>query len=146
MNAAIGVIREQHLNPALPAPGSVMSGKPFPPHVDVKRLGNVDFKASRPGAVGRVHEADTQQLVIVVTGPVEDHAGAWQGGDVALRIGCALRQMCLSELASLNSRHRNNDGQAGVDLNGSTEQQLCSNYNCQHGRSSLLTFPLANSF
>ena len=62
------------------------------PHVDVEGLGFVDLEASRPGAVGSVHEANTQQLVIVVSGPVEDDAGAWQGGDVTLWIGRTLGQ------------------------------------------------------
>lgn len=52
----------------------------------------VDLKASRPGAVGGVHEAHTQQLVVVITGPVEDNAGARQGGDVSLWIGSTLQQ------------------------------------------------------
>lgn len=56
----------------------------------MKGLGLVDLEASRPGAVGGVHETDTKQLVVVVAGPVEDHAGAWQGGDVALGVGCTL--------------------------------------------------------
>lgn len=60
------------------------------PHVDVEGLGLVDLEASRPGAVGRVHEAHAQQLVVVVARPVEDDAGAWQRGDVALWVGCAL--------------------------------------------------------
>ena len=60
------------------------------PHVDMEGLGLVDLEPSRPGAVGRVHEADAQQLVVVVPGPVEDHAGTRQGGDVALRVGWAL--------------------------------------------------------
>lgn len=92
MNAVMGVIRKQRHEPCPVCTG--LCRERFPPHVDVKRLGDVDFEASRPGAVGRVHESDTQQLVVVVTGPVEDHAGAWQGGDVALWIGCALGQMC----------------------------------------------------
>lgn len=57
----------------------------------MKGLGFVDFKASRPGAVGSIHEAHTQQLVIVVAWPVEDDAGARQGGDVTLWVGRALR-------------------------------------------------------
>ncbi len=64
------------------------------PHVDVKGLGFVDLEASRPGAVGGVHEAHTQQLVIVIAGPVEDNAGARQGGDVTLRVGRTLGQIC----------------------------------------------------
>lgn len=60
------------------------------PHVDVKGLGFVDFEASRPGAVGGIHEAHTQQLVIVIAWPVEDDTGARQGGDVTLWVGCAL--------------------------------------------------------
>lgn len=62
------------------------------PHVDVEGLGDVDLKASRPRTVGGVHEPHAQQLVIVVAGPVEDHAGARQGGDVPVWIGRALRQ------------------------------------------------------
>ena len=61
----------------------------------MKRLGFVDFKASRPGAVGGVHKAHTQQLVIVISGPVEDDAGSRQGGDVTLRVGCTLRHIYL---------------------------------------------------
>lgn len=95
------------LSPALSAPASVVAAKLLPPHVDVKGLGDVDLEAPRPGAVGRVHEPDTQQLVVVVAGPVEDHAGAWQGGDVALWVGRALRRTGLTEFASLNSAHRN---------------------------------------
>lgn len=64
----------------------------------MKRLGDVDLEAARPGAVGRVHEPDAQQLVVVVPGPVEDHAGAGQGGDVAVRIGCALGQTHLAQI------------------------------------------------
>lgn len=63
------------------------------PHVDMKGLGDVDFEASRPGAVRGVHESDTQQLVIVVARPVEDNAGARQGGDVALWVSRTLTQM-----------------------------------------------------
>lgn len=59
----------------------------------MKGLGFVDLEASRPGAVGGVHEAHTQQLVVVVAGPVEDNAGARQGGDVTLRVGRTLGQM-----------------------------------------------------
>lgn len=59
----------------------------------MKGLGFVDFEASRPGAVGGVHEAHTQQLVIVIAGPVEHNAGAWQGGDVTLGVGRTLGQM-----------------------------------------------------
>lgn len=81
----------------------------FPPHVDVKRLGDVDLETARPGAVGCVHEPDTQQLVVVVTGPVEDHTGAGQGGDVAVWIGCALRQTHFAQiiwfLCHCNSGH-----------------------------------------
>ena len=60
------------------------------PHVHVEGLGLVDLKPSRPGAVGRVHEAHTQQLVIVVPRPMEDHTGAGQRGDVAVWVGGAL--------------------------------------------------------
>lgn len=63
------------------------------PHVDVKGLGLVDLEAPGPGAVGGVHASHTQQLVIVVAGPVEDDAGARQGGDVTLRVGRTLGQM-----------------------------------------------------
>lgn len=59
----------------------------------MKGFGFVDLEASRPGAVGGVHEAHTQQLVVVVAGPVEDNAGARQGGDVTLRVGRTLGQM-----------------------------------------------------
>lgn len=62
------------------------------PHVDMERLGLVDLEASRPGAVGVVHESHTQQLVIVVPGPVEHHAGARRCGDVALWVGRALQR------------------------------------------------------
>lgn len=118
MNAAVGGVRKQHSEPCRLR---------LPPHVDVKRLGDVDLEASGPGTVGCVHESDTQQLVVVVTGPVEDHAGAWQGGDVALRIGCALTQMRLSELTPLTvvfgwliiiRQYRINDGHARMDFNG----------------------------
>lgn len=60
------------------------------PHVDVEGLVLVDLEASGPGAVGRVHQSHAQQLVVVVARPVEDRAGARQGWDVALWIGCAL--------------------------------------------------------
>lgn len=93
-----GSLESSIRNPARGALGSVMGETRLPPHVDVKRLGDVDLEASGPGTVGRVHESDTQQLVVVVTGPVENHAGAWQGGDVALWVGCALSHMRLSEL------------------------------------------------
>lgn len=63
------------------------------PHVDMKGLGDVDFEASGPGAVRGVHESDTQQLVVVVARPVEDNAGARQGGDVALWVSRTLTQM-----------------------------------------------------
>lgn len=53
-------------------------------------LGLVDLEAPRPGAVGRVHEAHAQQLVVVIPRPVEDHAGAGQRGDVALWVGGTL--------------------------------------------------------
>lgn len=56
-------------------------------------LGLVDLEASGPGAVGVVHDANAEQLVVVAAGPVEDHAGARQRGDVALRVGCSLRHM-----------------------------------------------------
>lgn len=49
------------------------------PHVDVERLRFVDLEASGPGAVGDVHETHTQQLVVVISGPVEDDAGSRQG-------------------------------------------------------------------
>lgn len=64
-----------------------------PPHVDVEGLGFVDFEASGPGAVHIVHDAHAQQLVVVAAGPVEDHAGARQGGDVALWVGGGLGHM-----------------------------------------------------
>lgn len=60
------------------------------PHVDMKRLGFVDLEASRPGTVGGIHETHTKELVVVVAGPVENNAGAWQGGDVTLWIGRTL--------------------------------------------------------
>lgn len=60
------------------------------PHVDVEWLWFVDLKAPRPGTVGSVHEAHTQQLVVVITGPVEDDVGAGQGGDVSLWVGRTL--------------------------------------------------------
>lgn len=63
------------------------------PHVDVERLELVDLEASGPGAVGRVQESNTQQLVVVVSGPVEDDAGAGQGGDVTLWVGGPLTQI-----------------------------------------------------
>lgn len=63
----------------------------FLPHVDMERLGLVNLEASRPGAVGVVHETHAQQLVVVVPGPVEHHAGAGQCGDVALWVGRALQ-------------------------------------------------------
>lgn len=61
-----------------------------PPHVDVEGLWFIDFEASGPGAVLVVHDANAQQLVVVAAGPVEDHTGARQGGDVALRVGGGL--------------------------------------------------------
>lgn len=60
------------------------------PHVDMEGLGFVDLEASRPGTVGGVHEAHTQQLVVVITWPVENNTGARQGGDVTLRVGGTL--------------------------------------------------------
>lgn len=62
------------------------------PHVDVEGLGLVDLEAARPGAVWDVHESHAEQLVVVVAGPVEDHAGARQGGDVPLRVLRALHR------------------------------------------------------
>lgn len=60
-------------------------------------LGFVDFEASGPGAVHIVHDAHAQQLVVVAAGPVEDHAGARQGGDVALWVGGGLGHMIRSK-------------------------------------------------
>ena len=60
------------------------------PHVDVEGFWLVDLEASRPGAVGCVHEPHTEQLIVVIPGPVEDHTGAWRRGDVVLWVGCAL--------------------------------------------------------
>lgn len=54
-------------------------------------FGLVDLEAPRPGAGGVVHEAHAQQLVVVVTGPVEHHTGARQGGDVALGVRRTLK-------------------------------------------------------
>lgn len=51
----------------------------------------VDFKASRPNAIGNVHQPDTQQLVIVIAWPVEHHTGTRQGGNVAIGVGCSLK-------------------------------------------------------
>ena len=62
------------------------------PHVDVERLGLVDLEASGPGAVSVVHEAHTQQLVVVIPGPVEHHTGAGWRRDVALGVSRALQQ------------------------------------------------------
>lgn len=56
----------------------------------MERLWFADFKPSRPGAVGYIHESNTQQLVIVISRPVEHHTGAWQCGDVSIWICCAL--------------------------------------------------------
>ena len=53
-------------------------------------LGLVDLEAAGPGAVLGVHEAHTQKLVVVIPGPVEDHTGTRQGGDVALWVHCSL--------------------------------------------------------
>lgn len=72
----------------------------------MKGLRLVDLKASRPGAVGRVHEANTQQLIIVIAGPVENNAGARQGGDVTLWVGCTLGQMCLFKKKLCSALHR----------------------------------------
>lgn len=55
----------------------------------------VNLKASRPGAIGGVHETHTEQLVVVIAGPVEDNAGAWQGGYVTLWVGRTLGQVYL---------------------------------------------------
>lgn len=120
-----------------------------PPHVDMKRLGDVDFEAARPGAVGGVHEPDTQQLVVVVTGPVEDHTGARQGGDVAVGIGCALRQthlaemiwvVCQSSYAATTETMLNKSGGSGFNLHVSaflpfllqtpSEQRLICEWTC----------------
>lgn len=95
-NAVIRLVENRIMNPDPNAPGSARGEKHFPPHVNVERLGDVDLEAPRPGTVRRVHESDTQQLIIVIPGPVEDYVGAWQGGDVAFWIGCALGRMCLS--------------------------------------------------
>lgn len=86
------------------------------PHVDVKGLEDVDLEASRPGAVGCVHEPHTQQLVVVIPGPVEDHAGAWQGGDVALWVGGALTQVDLSIYSRVRCWHHRNFVQTSVFL------------------------------
>lgn len=51
----------------------------------------IDFKASRPDTIGNVHQPDTQQLIVVIAWPVEDHTGSRQGGNVATGIGCSLR-------------------------------------------------------
>lgn len=56
-------------------------------------LGFVDLEASRPGTAGGVHEAHTQQLVVVIAWPVENNTGARQGGDVTLRVGGTLGQI-----------------------------------------------------
>ena len=62
------------------------------PHVDMERLWFVDLKASRPCAVEGVHEAYTQQLVIVIAGPVEDNTGAGWSGDITFWVGRTLGQ------------------------------------------------------
>lgn len=41
------------------------------PHVDVEGFRLVDLKTSRPGAVGNIHETDTEKLIVVISGPVE---------------------------------------------------------------------------
>lgn len=50
----------------------------------------VDFKASRPNTIGDIHQSDTQELIIVIAGPVEHHTGTRKGGDITFRIGCSL--------------------------------------------------------
>lgn len=65
------------------------------PHIDVKGFGFADLKASRPGAIGDVHKAHTQQLVIVIAWPMENNTGARQGGNITLWVGRTLGQMCL---------------------------------------------------
>lgn len=56
------------------------------PHVDVKGFWLVNLKTSRPGAVGNIHETDTEKLIIVISGPVEHNTRAWQGGDISFWI------------------------------------------------------------
>lgn len=64
---------------------------PNSPHVDMEGIILVDFKASRPNAIGNVHQPDTQQLIVVIAWPVEHHTGTRQGGNVAIRVGCSLK-------------------------------------------------------
>lgn len=51
----------------------------------------VDLKASRPNAVGDIHQSDTQELVIVIPRPMEHHTGAREGGNVTFGVGVALK-------------------------------------------------------
>lgn len=135
-NKPAGVMNE---TPAPPPPGSGLRGNPSPrlPHVDMKRLGDVDLEAPRPGTVGDVHEPHTQQLVVVVAGPVEDHAGAWRRGDVTLWVGCPLRHggVRVHVCSPVTTRPNRNIRQA----------KLAAANSFPEGRWRLLTFPLANS-
>lgn len=63
------------------------------PHVDMKRIVFIDFKATRPGTVRSIHESHTKQLVIVISWPMKHHAGTVEGGNVAIRIACALERI-----------------------------------------------------
>lgn len=93
-----------------------------PPHVDVEGLWFVDFEASGPRALHVVHDAHAQQLVVVAAGPVEDHAGARQGGDVALRVGGGLDTRGGSVVRSKPAvvQHKCTHTSQGVQLKGAT--------------------------
>lgn len=69
-----------------------------PPHINVKRLWLVDLKAATPCAVGDFHEAHAQQLVKVISGPVENNAGARQRGDIPLWVAGTLKHICLADV------------------------------------------------
>jgi len=62
----------------------------------VERFRFVDLKTSRPGAVGYIHETDTEKLIIVISRPVEHHTGSWQGGDISIWICCSLKQVIIT--------------------------------------------------
>lgn len=66
------------------------------PHIDVERFRLVDLKTSRPGAVGYIHETDTEKLIVVISRPVEHNTGSWQGGDISLWICCTLQQVIIT--------------------------------------------------
>lgn len=63
------------------------------PHVDMEGIILVDLKATRPNTIGNIHQSDTQQLIIVIPRPVENHTGTRKSGDVTFGIGCSLKHV-----------------------------------------------------